>query len=863
MERNWPLVGRERVLEQIQASLASSAVVLSGGMGVGKSRLAAEVANRHQDFGWYVATVMGSASAQSIPFGPFAHLVPTLPTADLFMMLAKASTAVTRMGGDRPLLLVVEDAHYLDSGSRTLLERIIREASAEVLVTTRSTDGGAAFVADLIKADRATAFTVPPLTRSDTVDLLESIFDGSPDARLIESLWTLTEGNPLFVHEIVESAWSSGALVDDGTTVTIHSPLSPSMRLTELVRRRLSTLPREQRRILDSIAVIEPAPVDLISRPIDLEEVDRLVEVGLLRLQEVAGDETVQSVHPLYGEILRSSMVRARRKEIARTMAEALMDDGQLQSGSALQAAVWLLDADVEPEPPLALEAAQEALSRGDPALAERLGRLVLEDAESVEALTVVGTALSVRGEIGVAGEKLSRAVERAAGEELAAAALAFSRHLLWMEHRFNESMQLLDDVVERVPSTARPLIRVEQATQLAPQGEMTRALEAVTSVLDDPDANESAVLGALVWSTLIRVMLGRFSDLQDDLRRADQLSEKLRDDVPLVQDQIGANRVMQAVCVDLEEAKHLVVEGQERCVERGGALLIWTMCRAWVELARGDVDHALETTRRALHEAEVFDPFGNRAMAHSTRALALAHAGRWSEAERAVEVLDRDSMEPRTRVWFDRARYWLVAHIDRARERDSAVLSAVDDARNAGLRMWAAELAFDVVRLGEADTTRDVLAELARDVSDASMVPLYAQAAEAVVEKDSDAVMRVADRLLARDARLPAAQLTALAAVSEGGVKAGRLATRSLELLYACAGARPPLVAPLDTPLTERERQVARLAAGGASSRDIASVLFVSVRTVDNHLASVYRKLDLPGREGLTYWFPSAERRS
>jgi DNA-binding CsgD family transcriptional regulator len=52
---------------------------------------------------------------------------------------------------------------------------------------------------------------------------------------------------------------------------------------------------------------------------------------------------------------------------------------------------------------------------------------------------------------------------------------------------------------------------------------------------------------------------------------------------------------------------------------------------------------------------------------------------------------------------------------------------------------------------------------------------------------------------------------------------------------------------------LTNREREVATLAAQGMTSKEIAANLFVSVRTVDNHLQQVYVKLGIKRRSELS----------
>src|SRR5262252_6404643 len=59
-------------------------------------------------------------------------------------------------------------------------------------------------------------------------------------------------------------------------------------------------------------------------------------------------------------------------------------------------------------------------------------------------------------------------------------------------------------------------------------------------------------------------------------------------------------------------------------------------------------------------------------------------------------------------------------------------------------------------------------------------------------------------------------------------------------------------LHAPAADPLSGRERQIAMLAANGMASKDIAERLFLSVRTVSNHLQHAYIKLGVSGRAAL-----------
>jgi DNA-binding CsgD family transcriptional regulator len=84
---------------------------------------------------------------------------------------------------------------------------------------------------------------------------------------------------------------------------------------------------------------------------------------------------------------------------------------------------------------------------------------------------------------------------------------------------------------------------------------------------------------------------------------------------------------------------------------------------------------------------------------------------------------------------------------------------------------------------------------------------------------------------------------------------EAAASASRADAFLDHCDGIRPTgltisMVAPT---LTRREREVALLAENGLSSQAIAARLFLSVRTVDSHLARIYTKLGITGRRELT----------
>jgi DNA-binding CsgD family transcriptional regulator len=115
---------------------------------------------------------------------------------------------------------------------------------------------------------------------------------------------------------------------------------------------------------------------------------------------------------------------------------------------------------------------------------------------------------------------------------------------------------------------------------------------------------------------------------------------------------------------------------------------------------------------------------------------------------------------------------------------------------------------------------------------------------------------MAVAADFAARQLYLFAAEAAAAGVTALREVRSPQLAAASAvlaDLLNRCPQVRSPALGLTRPRLTEREHQVAMLAAAGVSSKQIAERLFLSARTVDNHLLRVYAKLGIGGRAELT----------
>ena len=131
------------------------------------------------------------------------------------------------------------------------------------------------------------------------------------------------------------------------------------------------------------------------------------------------------------------------------------------------------------------------------------------------------------------------------------------------------------------------------------------------------------------------------------------------------------------------------------------------------------------------------------------------------------------------------------------------------------------------------------------------------AKHARALDDASPVALTKVADDFAEQGALVFAAQAYAQAArIIDDVDTSARTAQRAWTCFDRCNQVRSREMDALERPLSDRETEVAHLAASGITSREIAERLFVSQRTIDNHLRNVYRTFGVGQRADLAPLF-------
>lgn len=869
MIESWPLIGRDDVLVHVGAALGRrelTGVVLAGPAGVGKTRLALECRDIGAKTGFATAVAFASRAANGIPLGALAPILPPIDVAAErgVAMLQQAREGLQEIAGDRPLLLVVDDAQLLDDASALLLQQLVQADAAFVVVTIRSGEPVPDPVVSLWKDGLAQRIEVGPLRREDVDELVCQVLGGPVEGTTLQELWAASEGNALYLREVVLSGLESGALVREAGLWRFVTKLEPSSRLTDLVEARLSGLDEAEVDALELVAFGEPIGVEIIERLASGSALESLERKGVVVTE--LDDRRIQArlAHPMHGEVLRDRIPPLRARSVRRALADAVESSGARRRGDVLRVAVWRLDAGGDTNASSFVEAAQQAKFANDFGVALRLAQRAYEVDPGFESGHTYADVLYDLGETELLEDVLGAIADLADGDgEVALHAMLRGFNLYWRLGRGRDARKVLDE-----------------ASQVVTDPEWRAEVQGALAVLDATSGNP---LGAVARTAPILA--------RSEGRAFTQSSLAVSLALPLVG--LGEEAIQIA---QRGHAAHLALGDQLSLYEP--ALLLAAESLALAQLGRLPEAEAL--ARRVYEESLADGEAAGWAFSSMSLGVACLEQGRVKEADRwwkeaaslfrAVEhngpyrwalagmllcqALLRDTTDldeiraelvrtadhPATMHEIDvhRAEAWMHMVDGEPAEARAMLAAAADEAEEQEQKWQELLVRHEVVRLG-ADPG-DALAricELADDVQ-GELAQQMAAHVQALVDKDGDALGAASEAFEAGGSLLRAAEAATSAADAHRRAGNQRQATswarQGAELARRCEGARTPglVDAAGPTPLTKREREIALLAAEGLTSREIAAQLYVSVRTIDNHLARVYDKLGLQGRDDL-----------
>jgi DNA-binding NarL/FixJ family response regulator len=881
----WPLVGRGDELAELERLIAPGGgrggVVLFGDAGVGKTRLVAEVVDAHRGDGIGVEWVRATEAAKNIPLGSFAHLLAPVDEAhhpDDLLHLALAGLG--ERSGDAGLLLAVDDAHLLDESSVALLHLAVTQSKVRALVSVRTAEPLPPGLVGLWKDELLVRLDVAPLTRDATEQLVLAMVDGAigagpapppgnrkrrpgegVPASLLDRIWRLSRGNPLFVRELVTAAVERR---HGGGGGRILLPAEgPRERLRELVEERLRLLEPAWRRALETVAVGEQVPLEAVERLADPADLEALERRGLVEVVSAGQSSTVQVAHPLYGEVLAESLPSLRRRAVIRDLIGAVED---LDQFDRLRLATWRLESGLPGEAEQLLPLAREALGRLDHRLAERLARAA-GGTSRADAGLVLAEALSGQGRIDDAEAALAE-VRATSPEAVARVAIARASELFLHLDRSAEAFDILRAADREL--AGHPAWQADCRSLMAQMLMFSLRLPEAATIADrllaDGATPETARVRAATVAVTVRGAEGRldagFALLDDDLHAS---ARRHRRDVPFGDIQLRmarfqglywAGRLQE---LDAYTADNLGLDLDQPPPSLRGILAGF---RGGALLARGHAKAALAELQRSSRMLAESDWFGQRPLAEAMRTRAAVFAGDLEVAEDAMRAADLAYAADmrrgaRTLPYIELSRAWLLAAQGDVAEAASRCL-ALATAMQHVVKPLAVEVLHAAVRLGSAAEAMEAMERLAAAV-DGPYAGVAARHTRALAQRDGALLAGVADDFEELGADLLAAEAHRAAENAhrrEGrGASASIAARRASELLGRCGAPRSPaleLALPMGEELTGREREVALLAARGRTSPQIADALYLSVRTVDTHLSRVYRKLMIDGRHEL-----------
>jgi DNA-binding CsgD family transcriptional regulator len=881
----------------------SGVLVLRGESGVGKSALLEEA--REQAADMRVLSSRGVESEAQLPFAALHQLLrPVLrsmdklpePQAralrralgleegggdDRFLVSVAVLSVLAEAAERRPLLCLVDDAHWLDEASADALVFAARRLEAERIVMVFAAREGE------IRSFQGPALPELSLASLDpdaAGALLEHETDTALTSEVRDRLIAETRGNPLALLEL-SSALSEGQL---SGAEPVLAPLPVSAQVEQAFVARVRGLPEETQALLlvasadDSgelaIVLRAAAVLGVTAEALDAAERDGLVHVRGAQLE---------LRHPLVRSAVYQAALLSQRQAAHRALASVLDGEAEADRRAWHHAA-----ASVEPDPEVVEEleqAAQRALRRGGPAAAalafERAAALTSDEHRQVRQLTAGAENAWLAGRLDQALVLLERACPLA-GEPFEQAEVDRWRGLVEMNlGRPVEGYQVLVRAARQVApfDGERALDLLNLAGTAAAYAGDREAQVAVAEVARGVPADENpyaAMLAALLGGIGAHAA-GDFDTAVPKLRRALALAEQLGEGAAVTQPLglLFAGRA--AIYLGDDQAAyraHRAAAAKGREVGALGVLTQILPILTTTEIWAGRWDSGSANTSEALRLGREIG--GEHLVAQALVLVALIAALRGDEEQcRNVAAESRELASTRGLEVVAEISQWALVLLELGLGRAEEALRRAREISNTLVVFWAGLDRIEAsIRAGEQETAREWLALFERwaessAVAWARAVVLHCRALLEADDREAERLFQAALEVHGKAARPFERARTELAygellRRARHRVEARdhlRAALDTFETLGAALWAeraRVELRASGQTArrrdpstrdeLTSQELQIAQFVAQGLTNREVAAQLFLSPRTIDFHLRNVFRKLGISSRTQL-----------
>ena len=790
-----------------------------------------------------------------------------------------------------PTLLVVDDLHWADEPSLRWLIYLARRLEGLpllLLVGTRPSLQAdfPALVAELLADPMGAVIRPGSLGEESTAVLARSRLGTEPDPLFTAALQTGSGGNPLFLLALLD-ALSREEVPPTADRAAHVLELGPDA-ISRGIAARLARVPAEATALLRAAAILGDRTE--LSLAASLAEIEVKTALGaasaLVRVDLLSRENPLEFMHPVVRTAVLETMSAAERTQAHRRAAEAILGAGGLPDQTAPHLMLAVPDRDDFIVATLRQAAAQALAQGAAPAAAAYLRRALAEPPRPEERARVLY-------ELGVA-ELQSGAAEsarhlRQAVDELEDATSS-PEIVLAYSHAMYVAGQISPSTLDLLRRTSVRMREVDVDLHWRIEGQMIIAAhfdpELYPLVADQlatpPDDSVQGGSGA-------GVLLAAWAS--EETRRGDSRARAVE----------YATRALQSLLHD-PSTRALAINflypltfagevddaarGYEAAIAlaqtQGDALTLAILyssrasLRAQVGNLRGAEEDLRPIERMPFEDAAALQPYWRGYLAEL-----LLERGELAEAQRLVEQRPAVAEQGHLLNFF-RVRGLVAFHAGSPEQALTDLRAAGDRARslrieNPAFAPWRSEAALTLHRLGRAQEARELAyeeLELSQRWGTARTIGISLRALGLVEGgRTGERLLREAVDVLAHSpARLEYARaLVDLgAALRRGNSRsdARRLLRQGLELAHQCgatalvtlaneelaatgAHARTILLTGLDA-LTASERRVAHMAAEDLSNKEIAQALFVTVKTVEQHLGRVYRKLDISSRRQL-----------